>query len=327
MILHTALVDVTCRKTGHGGQQRSVRHQDVLTVFPEKVEVNGQTVVDESGIQTNVYLRGRFPCNVRVTCGELFHGLQPATTGTEVGTSLLRVNRRGACIELPGTGQIEEAGTIGVVVTYLTPRSAQFQVADIFLNRFPKLLARRNPTHRERGECTVALAFGKVLRTVITDIEVYQVAGIIVIGHTSHESYVALRNRLIQAAVGIPWVIGLALVVEKQRAHIVLTELAGVVEACLSIPVTAAPLALAVRNRPGDVLLAEHLLAVDDGGNVCHARTKSVLAVLLCCIFGIVRALYLEVKTRSQETHVELVLKVKVQHVGAFVHISQVVIV
>ena len=63
-----------------------------------------------------------------------------------------------------------------------------------------------------------------------------------------------------------------------------LSDTAVVVEVCLCVPVTAAPLAFAVRDRPSHVILAENFLAVHEGSNVCQTCTITVLTILLSCI-------------------------------------------
>ena len=105
-------------------------------------------------------------------------------------------------------------------------------------------------------------------------------------------------------------------------------ELASIVEAGLGIPVAAAPLRLAIGNRPGDVFLAENLLAFRiERCHVGDTGSEAILTVLAGGVFCVVRALDLEIQTRREEAHVELVLQVEVQHVGALRHITQVVVV
>ena len=106
-----------------------------------------------------------------------------------------------------------------------------------------------------------------------------------------------------------------------------LTELTGIVEACLGIPVTITPAALVVWDWPCNVLLAEHLLAVNDCCHISYTCTEAVLTVLLGGVVGIIRTFNLEVQTRSNETHIKFVLQVEVQHIGTLVNVTQVVIV
>ena len=63
-----------------------------------------------------------------------------------------------------------------------------------------------------------------------------------------------------------------------------LAETACIVEACLSIPVTASPLAFAVRDRPSNVFLTENFLTVYDSRNIMYTCTVTVLAILLSCV-------------------------------------------
>ena len=106
-----------------------------------------------------------------------------------------------------------------------------------------------------------------------------------------------------------------------------LTELAGIVEARFGVPVAAAPLAFAVGNGPGDILLAEDFLTIDDGCDIGDTRTKTVLAVLAGGIFGVVGSLDLEAEALGEEAQVELVLEVEVERIGALVRITEVIVV
>ena len=90
--------------------------------------------------------------------------------------------------------------------------------------------AGRDPAHGHGREEAVALAGGEVLGTVVADVEVEQVLGGVVVGDTADQADVALRDGLVDAAVGIPGIIGLALVVEDEGADVVVAETAGVVE-------------------------------------------------------------------------------------------------
>ena len=101
-----------------------------------------------------------------------------------------------------------------------------------------------------------------------------------------------------------------------------LAELTSIVETCLGIPVAVSPAAVRIRDWPSDVLLAEHFLTIHERSHVVHTRTETVLAVLASRIVRVVRALDLEVQALRQETHVELVLEVEVQHVHACVLIA-----
>ena len=106
-----------------------------------------------------------------------------------------------------------------------------------------------------------------------------------------------------------------------------LAESACIVEACLSIPVSASPFAFAVRDRPCNVFLTENFLTVNDGCNICHTCTVAILAVLLSCVLRVVRSLCLEREALGKEAHVELVLDIEVECICALVYISEVIIV
>ena len=299
----------------------------MLAVLPEEVHIRVEPVPEEGGIDTDVDLAGRFPGDVRVAGGQFLDGLQPGAAGTEVRTAVLRVHGRGARIELPGAGQIQEAGAVGVVVTDQTPGAAEFQIAHEIPDGLPPGLAGRDPAQGDGREGAVAFAGSEVLGTVAADVEVQQVLGRIVVGDTADQADITSRNGLVDVAAVVTGIVGLALVVEEQRADVVLAETAVVVEARFRIPVAAAPLGLAVGRRPGDVLLAEDLLAVDDGGDIGQTRTVTVLPVLAGGVLGVVGHLGLEIQTLGDETQVQFVLDVEVQHIRAFVLVTEVVVV
>ena len=105
------------------------------------------------------------------------------------------------------------------------------------------------------------------------------------------------------------------------------TELAGIIEACFSVPVPVAPFALVVGNGPGYVLLAEDFLSVYDGGHIGKTCTEAVLAALLCGIIGVVGCLYLEIQALGDESEVQFILDIEVEDVGALVRVSELIII
>ena len=106
-----------------------------------------------------------------------------------------------------------------------------------------------------------------------------------------------------------------------------LAESAGIIKACLCIPVAASPSAFTIRYRPGNAVLTEDFLTVDEGGDIFHSCTITALAVLLSRILRVVRTLGLEAQAFCKETQIKLVLKVEIEHVRTLVHVTEVIII
>ena len=70
----------------------------------------------------------------------------------------------------------ETSVTTNVTVTGLTPSSSQLQVGDDIGNRLHEFLGRYNPSQRHGGEEAEALAFGKVLGAVVTEVQLGNIA-------------------------------------------------------------------------------------------------------------------------------------------------------
>ena len=83
-------------------------------------------------------------------------GIQPVAAGTETGTAVLRVDSHAALIELPGSRQIEETVTVGIIVTHKAPGTAQLQVTEPALEGLPPLFLRRDPTYGDGRKQAVA---------------------------------------------------------------------------------------------------------------------------------------------------------------------------
>ena len=91
------------------------------------------------------------------------------------------------------------------------------------------------PSCGESGEETIALVRRKVLGTVISNIELSQIAVLPVVGDAAYKSYLTVRN------IGIGGgIIAGVLVVEHQCSDMVIAELSVVVERGLEIPVARA---------------------------------------------------------------------------------------
>ena len=77
-----------------------------------------------------------------------------------------------------------------LIITYETPRGTEFEERSNLGNWLPELLLTDNPTDRTSREGTETATWRKVLRTIITYVELCHVSVGIVVSYTTHKTYV-----------------------------------------------------------------------------------------------------------------------------------------
>ena len=247
MVLDTAEVDGVGLKSGNTCDSRFVGNEDVLAVFPEKVDTEAQAISKEAYVNTIVLLGGCFPSNIGVTvAGFACTRHERTVVGTEVTCTVIGPPCTTIVgIELPCAGQIEETAN-ALVITYLTDRTAKFEIGNNVTDRLPEFFRRDYPAERSRREKAKTLTFGEVLRAVIAHVEVYHILGLVVVGDTSHHTYITTGDRIVDTAR----IVVFRFIIKNECTEIVVTELAGIVEARLCIPVSTSPFGLTVAKRP-----------------------------------------------------------------------------
>jgi hypothetical protein len=129
----------------------------------------------------------------------------------------------------------ESDSILGLIVTNETPRCTDLEERCHLGNWLPELLLAENPSHRTCREDTEASAWRKVLRAVVTHVELCHISAGIIVSNTTHKTYV--RTRYIRIRT-VRIVILLRLVVKEQCINGMLIEYTGIVEAALQVPVT-----------------------------------------------------------------------------------------
>ena len=164
MVLDTAEVDGVGFESGNTCDACFVGNKDVLAVFPEEVYTEIQATSKEVYIGTIILLGGCFPSDIGVTvAGFACAGHEHTVVGTEVTCTVVGPPCTTVVgVELPCTGQIEEAADT-LVITYLTDRTAKFEIGNNITDRLPEFFRRDYPAERSRREKAKALTFCEVL--------------------------------------------------------------------------------------------------------------------------------------------------------------------
>jgi len=164
MVLDTAEVDGVGFESGNTCNSCFVGNENVLTVFPEEVDTKTQAISKEVYIGTIVLLGGCFPSNIGVTVAGFACARHERTVvGTEVTCTVVGPPCTTVVgVELPCARQIEKAANT-LVITYLTDRTAKFEIGNNATDRFPEFFRRDYPAERSRRKKAKALTFGEIL--------------------------------------------------------------------------------------------------------------------------------------------------------------------
>jgi len=69
---------------------------------------------------------------------------------------------------------------------------------------------------------------------------------LVVVGDTAYHTYIATGDRIVDTAR----IVVFRFIIKNKRTEIVATELAGIVETCLCIPISPPPFRLTIAKRP-----------------------------------------------------------------------------
>ena len=198
-------------------RQRGAPHEDARTVFGE---VGGFDVqrVEQSQFETDVEFLGLLPRRVGVAVGG---DLRAFALGVPVVVES-RFLAHGH------DGAVGEALAQGVVARQ-TVRYADLQVADRLADAVPERLVGDHPAGRRRGEETPAFAGSEVLRAVVAEAGLEQVAVVESVGHAACHALLAVGQQVLLARAG-DVVLLLVHAVDEHGSHVVFAEFAGVVQ-------------------------------------------------------------------------------------------------
>ena len=266
-------------------------------------------------VETIVLLGGCFPGDIRVTIRRFACARhERAVVNTEVTCTVVGPPRTTVvCVELPCARQIEETAD-SLVITDLSDRAANLEIRNNATDGLPEFLGRNNPTERSRREETETLALGKVLRSIVTHVEVNHILGLVVVGDASHHAHITTGDGIIHAAR----IVVLGFVIQNESADIMVAKLAGVVQTCFSIPVSAAPFCLVVTQRPRvaltdiDNLRRTVVIEFPFGDSSLVTDTAACGACLLLCIVRVIGSLDTEIESFGNKVEFKFVLKVEV---------------
>ena len=236
------------------------RGEDVVAVLFEDVDREGQPLVEELGVDTEVELACLLPCQRRVGEDAFDEG------GSECFLVFAEVDVHVAARRV--VLQVGEAGAPHLVVTYQTVRCTQFEVVDP-THVLHEFLLRDDPADRTCGEYAETVSACEVLRTVVADVEFEEVFVLVVVGRTSRKTHVTIGNLLADDLV--------LHVVEYHRRHVVVAELAGVVESGLE---TRRPFGVGVAEAValrvvGGALVGRHARVFGSTSCVTTLRNRS----------------------------------------------------
>ena len=226
----------------------------MLTII---IESSLKAVAEEIQVETIVLLERLLPTNIRVvldrlvcTCyrrGSLNGTRLCVTEEITIGICPVAVII-GQAIAARNIwiGKIHESDSIlGLIITNETPRCTDLEERCHLGNWLPELLLAENPSHRTCWKDTEASAWCKVLRAVVTHVELCHIAAGIIVSNTTHKTHVRTWHIWIRS---VRIVILLRLVVKEQSINGMLIEYTGIVEATLQIPVTSLSLRCRIRR-------------------------------------------------------------------------------
>ena len=138
-----------------------------------------------------------------------------------------------------GTGDRAEVDETAVaadlVIADQTPRSADLEHVHDILHAPPPRLLGNEITQSDGREETEALARREVLGTVVTGIELEEVAVVIIIGQTTGDTLVSVRKGVLGRTGAVAEQAAARLLEQEEARHIVMAERPGVVEGSLDI--------------------------------------------------------------------------------------------
>ena len=172
------------RKT-HRSRNVSAVHQDVGTLLP--VRFDDDIHAGESHVQAEVQLSRLLPADVVVGITRRRYA------GTRITEVLAKDLRAIARLIQVHVREIEEpiARLTDLVVADQAVGRTQFQVGDDPFPAAEELFVGNDPTATDRREESPPLVAGETLRTVVAEIELQQVTGVVVVGETSRKAEIA----------------------------------------------------------------------------------------------------------------------------------------
>ena len=223
------------------------RCEDVTAVLIEEIGIEIEPVAEELGLKAGAYLLRFLPGYLGVTQGAFCGTGVDCVVSARAGSKLVVVTLQGAggsgtCeasrahIDLVCAGEIEVALTTDLVVTHKAVACPYLEEGEPRVLREPGLVG-EDVSGRCRREETEPAVCGEVLRAVEREIQLQQIAGVVVVGNTGRCSD--------KAAGGIETVGGhgvLGGTAKEEAAHVMFPKVALIVEDYIGIEVThAAP--------------------------------------------------------------------------------------
>ena len=175
----------------------------MLTII---IESSLKAVAEEVQVETIVLLERLLPTNIRVVLDRLvctcyrrgsLNGTRLSVT-EEITIGICPVAHI-VCQAIAARdiwiGEIHESDSIlGLIVTNETPRCTDLEERCHLGNWLPELFLTENPSHRTCWKDTEASAWRKVLRAVVTHVELCHISVGIVVSYTTHKTYVRTRH-------------------------------------------------------------------------------------------------------------------------------------
>ena len=201
---------------------------DVVTVLAEVLYLEVGLAQDVH-LDAVVLLRRCLPANLVVGIagdGITVVALAKVLTPAVAATAVVGVH----------VGEVVEslAGRHDVVVTHQSVAGLQLQHGEDLVEAgiLPELLVRDDISHTDRGEETPAVSSVELLRSVVSEVSLHEVAVVVGVGHAARQAQVAHRQRAERATRVAQVLLHLS---HEQRSHAVTAEVAVVLQGCLEV--------------------------------------------------------------------------------------------
>ena len=216
-------------------RKRLAAEEDAGAVLLEDIGLDLE-FAEEGEIDTDVSLLGHFPAHVRVGDVSFLDTGVALDARTEVGGA--------------GTGdraEVDEtAVTADLVITDQTPGAAHLEHVHDVLHAPPPRLLGNEVTQGDGREEAETLARREVLGTVVTGVEFEKVTIVIVIGQTSGDTLVSVREGVLGRSGAVAEQAAARLLEEEEARYVMTAERTGIVEGSLDIEPTVTGTALPV---------------------------------------------------------------------------------
>ena len=299
--LHGAHVGPWRRLQTEGSWHEIAEHIDAGTLLVEVVGRKRELIVEDRDVDTDVLLSGNLPGHVVGSEGGVVHTVLPVADsrgldGTEV------VDIVAAVVDGVEVGETDVHG----VVADLTPGVAELELIEPSGSGLHEFLARESPTYGESGEETPAVIVSEILRTVVAEIDISEVAVVVVVEELAGKRKILLSHRILDIVADIlssgERIVGVLYV----GAYVVEAEVAVVVEEEVDEEATRAIIVRALVHR----LHVEDLVENDLTGSLIAAVGIPAVGLLIVLdlrkVVGVVADTASEFKAFSDEAEILL---------------------